>query len=271
MGEKFEKINSRTLTIIIGLPIILLIIHLGGALFYATVTMVALLAYLELWYILKQKTFQPSLIPGLVFMLFFLFQKNILELYPNIKLIFTLLFLVIILAHFFIKPHKYSIINIAITIFIAIYIGHFLSFLIEMRSLPNGKLLLVFSLFCTWVNDTLAYLVGINFGKKHPFPYLSPNKTLEGAIGGAIGGGICAVAFYSAIPLQLFHLFLLGFIAAIFGQIGDLFESLIKRNFEVKDSGTLLPGHGGILDCIDSILFSIPILYYIFSTFTITI
>ncbi len=264
MGEKFEKISARILTIVLGLPIILLTIHFGGILYYSTIILIAILAFWELWHIIKHQEYQPSLILGVTLTIFFLFLKNISELFSNVKLIFTLLFFLIILEHFFIKPHKRSILNITLTIFMALYIGHLLSFFIEIRGLTNGKVLLTFSLFCTWISDIFAYLVGINFGKKHPFPYLSPNKTLEGAIGGFLSGGMCALAFYSILPLRIYTLLILGLIAAIAGQIGDLFESLIKRNFGVKDSGTLLPGHGGILDCMDSILFAIPILYYTF-------
>lgn len=266
MGEGFDKISTRTLAIVIILPIILLIIHLGGILYSGTISIVAILTFLELWNIIKNQEYQPSLILGFAFTIFFLFLKNILELYPYtyIRAIFALLFFVIILEHFFLKLGKYSIINIALTIFMSIYIGFLLSFFIEIIGLTNGRTLLIFSLFSTWVGDIFAYLIGINFGKNHSFPYLSPNKTLEGAIGGLLGGGVCALAFYSIIPLNIYILFLLGIVAAISGQIGDLFESLIKRNFGVKDSGTLIPGHGGILDCIDSILFSIPALYYAF-------
>ncbi len=266
MGEKFEKISTRTLTIVITLPIILLIIYLGGTLYYGAISFIAISAFLELLYIAKHHDYQLSLISGLAFTLFFLFLKNILEFIPysSARTIFVLLFFIIILEHFFLKTNKYSIMNIALTIFMATYLGHLLSFFIDMIGLPNGKILLIFSLFTTWISDIFAYLVGINFGKNHPFPYISPNKTLEGTIGGILGGGLCALAFYSIIPLKLYILPLLGIIAATSGQIGDLFESLIKRNFGVKDSGNLIPGHGGILDCIDSILFSIPILYYSF-------
>jgi phosphatidate cytidylyltransferase len=266
LGERFDKISTRTLTIAVTLPVILAIIHFGGILYYGTISIIAILAFLELWYIAKNRDCQPSLISGLAFTMFLLFLKNILDLQPfsNVRTIFTLLFFIIILEHFFLKLNKYSIMNIALTIFIALYIGHLLSFFIEIMGLTNGRILLIFSLFSTWISDIFAYLIGAYFGKNHPFPYLSPNKTLEGAIGGIIGGGICGLAFYSAIPIKLYILFLLGIIAAISGQMGDLFESLIKRNFGAKDSGNLIPGHGGILDCIDSILFSIPILFYSF-------
>lgn len=267
MGERSDKVSTRTLTIVISLPIVLLIIHLGGILYTGIISIVAILTFLELWNIVKSQEYQPSLILGLVFTILFLFLKNILALhsYTYIRAIFALLFLLIILEHFFLKLNKYSIVNIALTIFMAIYIGFLLSFFIEIMGLANGKILLIFSLVSTWVSDVFAYIIGINFGKNHPFPYLSPSKTLEGAIGGLLGGGVCALVFYSIIPLSMYTLFLLGIIAAVSGQAGDLFESLIKRNFGVKDSGTLIPGHGGILDCVDSILFSIPALYYAFN------
>jgi len=263
LGEKFEKISARTLTIAIGLPVVMSVIYLGGTIYYFAIALIALLSFWELWHIVNHLDYQPSMVLGIAFTLFFLFQKSISALFPNIRFIFTALFVLINLEHFIIKAHKHSIINIALTIFIAIYVGHFLSFLIELRELVNGRTLLTFTLFTTWACDVAAYLVGINFGKRHPFLYLSPNKTLEGSLGGLLGGGVCALAFYSVIPLKIYLLFILGLIAAISGQIGDLFESLIKRNFGVKDSGKLLPGLSGILDVIDSCLFSVPILYYL--------
>lgn len=266
MGEKFDKISIRTLTTVIILPIILLIIHLGGKLYYGTIILLAILVFIELRHIVKHHDYQPSLILGLILTAFFLFQEKIFELYPpcDVRAIFTLIFLLIISEHFLLKPKKSSIINIALTIFMAIYTGHFLSYFIGFLNLANGKILLIFSLFCTWISDIVAYLIGVRFGKNHPYPYLSPNKTMEGTIAGFFGGGICALAFYSKLPLNIYILFILGIVSAISGQIGDLFESLIKRNFGVKDSGTIIPGHGGVLDVIDSILFSIPTLYYIF-------
>lgn len=266
MGEKFEKFSIRTLAVIILLPIILVIIYLGGIYYQGTIVIVTILSFLELWQMAKNLSYRPSLIFGFLFTIFFLLQDSLIKIIPNyyMKAIFTLLFFLITFEHFSLRQTKNSIINIAITLFIAIYVGHSLSFFIAIMKLANGRVLLIFSLFSTWVSDIFAYLIGINFGKKHPFPYLSPNKTLEGALGGILGGGISALAFFYVLPLNILVLFFLGILAALFGEIGDLFESLIKRNFGVKDSGKLLPGHGGILDCIDSILFSVPILYYAF-------
>ncbi len=267
MGERFEKIKTRTLTIIIGIPVILIIIHMDGLFVYLAVTLLAILGTLELWHIFKNKNYHPSLISGVAATLFFLFKKTLSEsFFIDEKLLFTAIILSIFMEQFLEKFNKKNIIiNISLTLFVAIYIGHFLSFLIDIRSLTHGKAFLIFALFTTWMSDTAAYIVGVIFGKKHIFPNISPNKTLEGSLGGILGGAICGMIFYFLIPLNPLILFTLGLLAAISGQTGDLFESMIKRNFDVKDSGKLIPGHGGILDCMDSILLSAPVLYFCLS------
>ncbi len=262
--ERFEKLKIRALTIIIGVPIVLFIIHLGGYFFYLAVILIALLGFLELREIFKNKDYYPSFIIGLATTLFFLLQKTLSKSpFFHPRFVFTILLFLILTEHLLKNRQKSAIINIALTLFIAVYIGHFLSFLIDITLFAQGKMYLIFALFTTWMSDTAAYIVGVNFGRRHPFPSISPNKTLEGSVGGIIGGILCGLAFTSLLPLMKWStLMILGGTAAISGQIGDLFESMIKRNFEVKDSGKLFPGHGGILDCMDSILFSIPILYF---------
>ncbi len=268
MGEKFEKITTRTIFIIILLPIILLIIHFGGILYYAAVAFLAILSFWELRCIAKHKGYQTSLLLGIVLTLLFLYTQNlsILFSYNLVKKVFTLLLFSIIFEQFFLKNKSNSIMNICLTIFTSIYIGHLMSFFLSIIDLGNGKLLLIFVLLITWVNDMVAYLFGIKFGKHHPFPYISPNKTIEGSVAGVFGGAVFALLFSPFLPFKIPLLIFLGIITSVSGQIGDLFESLLKRNFMVKDSGKIIPGHGGILDCIDSILFSTPILYYIFKT-----
>ena len=264
MGERLEKIKTRAVTIIIGVPIILLIIHLDGLIFYFTIALLAILGSLELRHIFRNKDYHPSLFMGIGVTLFFLFIKTLSgSFFIDERLLFTVIILSLFMEQFLVKRNnRYIIINISITLFIAIYIGHLLSFLIDIRGLSYGKIFLIFTLFSTWMSDTVAYIVGINFGKRHIFPNLSPNKTLEGSIGGILCGAIFGMAFYSLLPLSPLILFTLGLLAAICGQTGDLFESIIKRNFDVKDSGKIIPGHGGILDCMDSILFSVPVLYF---------
>lgn len=150
--------------------------------------------------------------------------------------------------------------------FVSIYPGLLSGYLVALKdyeALANGCKL-VFVLFAlVWINDSGAYFVGNLFGKHKMAPRISPNKTWEGAIGGfaaavILGGVIGAVSPFFNLSQGLF----LGFVLGIVGPVGDLLESAIKRGAGVKDSGTLLPGHGGILDRLDSVLVCAPILYY---------
>ncbi len=147
---------------------------------------------------------------------------------------------------------------------------YFTTYLLKIRfSLPNGKYLLWTVLVGACLTDTFAYFTGRFFGKRHLAPKISPNKTVEGAIGGLFGGAV-SMCIYGGVLLlvnpeleiNFLLLALLGFISAIFAQMGDLSLSLIKREMEIKDFGNFIPGHGGILDRIDSIIFVAPILYY---------
>ena len=130
-----------------------------------------------------------------------------------------------------------------------------------------GKYLLLFSLVITWIGDSAAYFVGRTFGK-HPFaPHLSPKKTWEGAVASFLGSILIAIALAASNLVNIVAIHLIGMAAAgnIAGQIGDLLESAYKRSAGVKDSGTLLPGHGGVLDRIDALILAIPVVWYYWS------
>ena len=128
--------------------------------------------------------------------------------------------------------------------------------------MPNGNYYLISLLIITWSNDVGAYLIGTKFGKKRMFPKISPKKTIEGSIGGIIFSIAGTFALKNWLNLPLDELIFLGLIIAIIGQLGDLFESVLKRGSGIKDSGTLIPGQGGILDCLDSLIFTAPVFYY---------
>lgn len=144
--------------------------------------------------------------------------------------------------------------------YVAILLGHF----ILLRHLEQGVAVVFFVLIVTWLADTGGYVFGRAFGRHRLAPVLSPNKTMEGFLGGILfsltGAAICQIWFFSfvSLPQSLF----LGFLLAVCGTLGDLTESAIKRSVQVKDSGTLIPGHGGVLDRIDSLLLSAPGFYY---------
>jgi phosphatidate cytidylyltransferase len=138
-----------------------------------------------------------------------------------------------------------------------------LTFAIRMHGIGMfGPPLLLFVLVITWVGDTAAYFVGRSFGKHHLAPVLSPKKTWEGTIASILGALLVALVFSFYVNIPLLHL--LGMAAAgnVAGQVGDLFESAFKRSAGVKDSGTLLPGHGGVLDRIDALILAFPVVWY---------
>lgn len=172
------------------------------------------------------------------------------------------LFLIVIMSNL-----KISIVDIAITFFGICYIAIFLMFIPIIReNLPNGRIVLWFVLLAGWGTDIFAYFVGKYFGT-HKFSEISPNKTIEGCVGGTIGATILIVA-YAAICNNVFGMDInylliagIGILLSIIGQVGDLAASSIKRYVGIKDFSHLIPGHGGMLDRIDSLIFIAPFAY----------
>jgi len=138
-----------------------------------------------------------------------------------------------------------------------------LSFAVRLHGYwPQGPRLLLFALVLTWAADTTAYFVGRAIGKHALAPHLSPKKTWEGSIGSMVGSLIVGWAFSYWIKMPLGHLLAMAAIGNVAGQMGDLLESAYKRSAGVKDSGGLLPGHGGVLDRIDALILCIPVVWY---------
>jgi phosphatidate cytidylyltransferase len=138
-----------------------------------------------------------------------------------------------------------------------------LSFAVRLHGIPDfGPKILLFALAITWAADTAAYFVGRAIGKHPLAPHISPKKTWEGSIASMFGSLVVAYAFSFWIRIPLPHLLIMAAIGNIAGQMGDLLESAYKRSAGVKDSGGLLPGHGGILDRIDALILCIPVIWY---------
>ncbi len=145
-------------------------------------------------------------------------------------------------------------------LYVVFLLGHFA----WMRQLPQGKTWILFTLVAVYVGDTTAFYIGRTWGKRALAPILSPKKTVEGGMG-ALGGSMAGALFFRTFffpELGIPEAILLGAGIGTAGQMGDLFESLLKRSAQVKDSGGLIPGHGGLLDRIDSVLFAGPLVYY---------
>lgn len=189
-------------------------------------------------------------------------------------ILMLLLFGVIISGLFQLTRKKFNsaVENISSFILGLIYVAVFFSFLILIREFPQklgleyrvGGLWIIFLFLCLWLSDTLAYFVGAPLGKHKILPVISPKKSWEGAVGGLAGAILAAFLtksiFLKEVPLS--HLLSLSVLISIFGQVGDFVESSFKRSADLKDSSNIIPGHGGILDRFDSLLFSAPLVYF---------
>lgn len=174
---------------------------------------------------------------------------------------------VLILPALKLKPHSSpdQAYEDASKFLLLVFYGVFIpSFVYKLIIAPNGMFWFSFLLFTTLGSDTCAFFAGRKFGKRPLAPTISPNKTVEGSIGGAIGAAIIALPFALLNPDTSFlALSVTALATGLLGQVGDLFESLLKRKAQVKDSGDLIPGHGGILDRVDGIIFAAPWVYCI--------
>ncbi|MCQ2518323.1 MAG: phosphatidate cytidylyltransferase [Lachnospiraceae bacterium] len=188
-------------------------------------------------------------------------------------LMFTVVILSILGVYVFTYP-KFNSVQVSNAVFGLVYITLMISFIYFLRERPDGIYLVWMAFIPAWVTDTCAYFTGSLFGKHKMTPVLSPKKSIEGAIGGlvcaAIAGGLYGW-FYSYANDRGFYTILMfaiiSFIGGIVSMFGDLAASAIKRNNDVKDYGKIIPGHGGILDRFDSVIFTAPMVFFLFSLF----
>jgi len=256
---------KRWLTALIGIPVLVYILGPGPAwLFYCFLCLLSLAGLFEFYRITASdlpKTVCFS-ICIFVFLLFFsIYEQRILFSFAII-----ILWAFVTLTYFMLvnpSPGNQLTSYIGKTILGPIYVVLPLAMLALIYKRPYGKLWIFFLLTIVFANDTGAFYSGKLFGKHKLYEAISPNKTWEGAIGGLITGLILSYPFVRIMRLHQFGLsiIILVLLLSVAGQIGDLVESMLKRNHGVKDSGKILPGHGGVLDRIDSLIFSIPILF----------
>jgi phosphatidate cytidylyltransferase len=178
--------------------------------------------------------------------------------------------LFIVLALFFLilmqfkrRDNSGVIVDISTTLFGILYVSWFFSFLIKIRYLSGGLGFLAALLLITKAGDIGAFLVGSKWGKKLLMPRISPKKTVEGSLGGLIFSILGGIACKPLLPFGYGQLLVISVSLGVLGQLGDLSESLLKRDCQVKDSGNIFPGMGGVLDEIDSLLFTAPVFYFI--------
>ena len=269
---------KRILTALVALPILLFTVWSSSPYYFVTLTAIAVLLALGEFYSLAAKArCKPQTVTGfgaaLVIIASFIFEEPLLAIGALIGLTIASLIVAVVRA----GELKDSLASVSATVFGVVYVALLAGCLAGVRMIPDSRfgithlsskaLTMFFAI--VMLTDTGAYYTGRTIGRHKLAPRISPGKTIEGAVGGfvmaAVAGYLSKLAFFPEIPTA--HCLILGAIIGVVGQIGDLAESLLKRGSNVKDSGNLLPGHGGMLDRIDSILFSAPVLYYYFGLF----
>lgn len=258
--------KTRILTAIIAAAIFLPLVIIGKTPFIILVYLLGTIALKEL---LKMKKIQVLSIPGLIGFIFLwvlLIPNSFLmnSVSTNIsKIEVALIVVMLLLIYTVISKNEFTFDDAGFIILSTLYVGVGFYYLIETRM--AGLSYVFFALFVIWATDSGAYFIGRAFGKRKLWPEISPNKTVAGFVGGVLSALLVGVIFQIISPLHPSLLFVLvvTVVTSLFGQMGDLVESALKRHFAVKDSGHLLPGHGGILDRFDSLLFVLPILHFL--------
>jgi len=270
-------LKKRVITALWGIPLLIAAIWFDKPLPWFTILLAiwGLLAVFEFYRMVAASKIAPLTYFGLVWTLLFILSTSpellsLLKPYFNLDLLTPLLLtsaVVLSLIWLLLRPQKErAFASWAWTIAGILYIGWLLSYFVALRGVDDGRNWVFFALFATFGSDTAAFFSGRALGRHHLAPSISPGKTWEGAIGGIFGAIMISLLFTLPTPLSLplsyWQAILLGLLVSIFGQLGDLVESLLKRNMGVKDSGKLLPGHGGFLDRIDSVVFAGIVVYY---------
>lgn len=258
--------KTRIITAVIGIIIILGLIAFGDWPLTLAMLVVSGIALVEYGCMLEHKNIKIHIKTSLFLLIVILLSAHTGVLKLFISGIFAAL---LVLCSLILKLQKKSINNLIYTIFGTLYLGIGFGSLLFLRqssellfinftNINSGVFVILLALIGTWASDSFAYFTGRRFGQHKMAPHISPNKTVEGLIGGILGTVILCTAFSLYFGIELWKSVLCSVVIAIVAPIGDLFESYLKRVCEVKDSGKLLPGHGGVLDRFDSILFVSP-------------
>jgi phosphatidate cytidylyltransferase len=256
--------NKRYLGALLLSPL-LIFLFIGGIYLKYFTLLAALIGMHEFFSVVKEKNINPlTYISYTLCIIYYILLNNSMNFQTVTLLIIAAVFIMLCVP---VINVKYNFIDVSISIFGFIYIAVFFSFIVLVNSKVNGNYLIWLIFISSWMCDTTAYYVGRHLGKNKLCPKVSPKKTIEGSIGGLLGSAAaCGIFGFIIISLgvniALFHFVLIGLICGVFCQFGDLAASSIKRHVNVKDYSNLIPGHGGILDRFDSILFASVVVYY---------
>ena len=237
----------------------------GSTVLYFGSLAISLIGLYELYRVMKIEKSAPGYV-GYAAVVAYYWIMGSREQYVTFLAIVSLMILMTIYVVTF---PKYGTEQITVAFFGIFYVGIMFSYLYQVREMPDGKYLVWLILLSSWGCDTFAYCVGKLFGKHKMTPKLSPKKTVEGAVGGIVGAAVLGFLYGTFFKNNMIQVTNPGVIsaaacaiAAVISMVGDLAASAIKRNHDIKDYGNLIPGHGGILDRFDSMIFTAPAIYF---------
>lgn len=258
--------TKRLISSIILVILAIIVLCRGGALLYGLMLAISLIGMFELYRVMKIEKKALGIVGYLTAVSYYLLVWFDGQHYVTLMAIAALM--VLMALYVFTFP-RYKTEEVTVAFFGIFYVAVMLSYLYQVRAMTDGIYLVWLIVISSWGCDTCAYCTGMLFGKHKLVPVLSPKKTIEGAVGGAVGALLLGLLFaflFGDNTTELGNPYLTCawscFIAALISQVGDLAASAIKRNHEIKDYGHLIPGHGGILDRFDSVLFTAPAIYF---------
>ncbi len=269
----WDKLKTRLLSAIVLIAILLAVVFFAvDWVFSLAVCALTFMIMAELTKVMRLETKPGIVITNYVFGAFYMAIGFLnLEIQNALVYLVTILFLITLGAFAVLDNSRIKLSDVCASIFLVIYSVFFLMHLSFIRKHDNGIALLFMALIGAYITDTGAYFTGLSIGKHKLIPSVSPNKTIEGAIGG-VAAAVCGFVVYGVIMSSMGFrvnyalLIVLAVLCAVVAQLGDLTASVIKRNYSVKDFGHLIPGHGGMVDRVDSLMFVAPVVYY-FITF----
>lgn len=274
-GARGGSLAKRLLAALVFIPCLIVIANRGGVYYLALIVLFIFLGLREFYSIMRIKGLRPHVLIGIACgtaLPLYLYYGGV-----HMDAVLTAALGLVLVAELLRRNGRHAADHIAATIFGVLYVSWLGSHLALIRMLPlraghedRVGFALVIALFTmTWCCDTGAYAAGKLFGRRKLFPSISPGKTVEGAVGGVVfsAAGILIARQVVEIPVTAMQAVVLAVAVAVAGQVGDLFESLIKRDAGIKDSSGAIPGHGGILDRMDSLLFTAPLVYYVSAYF----
>ncbi len=255
-------LRTRVLSALLLIPLIVAAALAGGYWFAALVAFFAGLATIEFYQLSRALGMRPAVVAGTSLTVALVFAARY-PAYPIAPALFTCTLGLLMVRRVVRQDFGTFLGDWAATLVASAYVGGMLSHFVLLRDLQQGLAWTATAVLTTWVGDTAAYFVGSSLGRRPFFPKVSPRKTLEGALGGLVIGTLAGMGIgIFALGLSWLLAAALGFLITLAATFGDLAESLIKRQAGAKDSGNLIPGHGGALDRVDSLLFAAVVTYY---------